>query len=59
MYNLPGTRIFSFSLSCPGDYVIIVRDVTSPPFLDAVLQPAYVHVKVISKQKRAKSKDRK
>ena len=39
-----------------GDYVIIVKDVTSPPFLGATLQPAYCHVKVNAKQKRAKSK---
>lgn len=39
----------------PGDYVIIVEDVTSPPFLDVNLVPAFLHVKVTQK-KRARSK---
>ncbi|XP_068700491.1 MORN repeat-containing protein 1-like [Montipora foliosa] len=39
----------------PGDYVIVVQDVTSPPFLDVTLAPAFLHVKVTPK-KRAKSK---
>ncbi|XP_015754189.1 PREDICTED: MORN repeat-containing protein 1-like [Acropora digitifera] len=39
----------------PGDYVVIVEDVTSPPFLDVTLAPAFLHVKVTPK-KRAKSK---
>lgn len=39
----------------PGDYVIIVEDVTSPPFLDVTLAPAFLHVKVTQK-KRARSK---
>ncbi|XP_028393822.1 MORN repeat-containing protein 1-like [Dendronephthya gigantea] len=44
----------------PGDYVVIVKEVTNPPFLGSLLQPAYCHVKVNAKQKRAKSKmDRK
>ena len=38
-----------------GDYVIIVEDVTSPPFLDVTLAPAFLHVKVTQK-KRARSK---
>ncbi|XP_046851572.1 MORN repeat-containing protein 1-like isoform X2 [Xenia sp. Carnegie-2017] len=40
----------------PGDYVIIIQEITNPPFFDTTLQPAYCHVKVTSKQKRAKSK---
>jgi len=39
----------------PGDYVIIVEDVTSPPFLDITLAPAFLHVKV-NQKKRARSK---
>lgn len=39
----------------PGDYVIIVEDVTSPPFLNVTLEPAFLHVKVTQK-KRARSK---
>ncbi|KAL9971302.1 hypothetical protein ACROYT_G023811 [Oculina patagonica] len=39
----------------PGDYVIIVEDVTSPPFLNVTLAPAFLHVKVTQK-KRARSK---
>lgn len=39
----------------PGDYVIIVEDVTSPPFLGVTLTPAFLHVKVTQK-KRAQSK---
>jgi len=39
----------------PGDYVIIVEDVTAPPFLDVTLAPAFLHVKVTQK-KRARSK---
>lgn len=39
----------------PGDYVIIVEDVTSPPFLNVTLTPAFLHVKVTQK-KRAQSK---
>ena len=48
--------MIAVSFFVSGDYVVIVRDATSPPFLDAVLQPAFLHVKVTAKQKRVKSK---
>eukprot|EP00112_Aurelia_sp_Birch-Aquarium-sp1_P011352 Seg2388.2 transcript_id=Seg2388.2/GoldUCD/mRNA.D3Y31 product="MORN repeat-containing protein 1" protein_id=Seg2388.2/GoldUCD/D3Y31 len=31
----------------PGDYVIIVQDITNPPFLETTLKTAFLHVKVI------------
>ncbi|XP_043531956.1 MORN repeat-containing protein 1-like [Chiloscyllium plagiosum] len=30
----------------PGDYVIMVKDVTTPPFLDRTLPPAFILLKV-------------
>jgi len=33
-------------LLCAGEYVIMVQDVTSPPFLGVVLEPATVCVMV-------------
>ncbi|XP_032229663.1 MORN repeat-containing protein 1 isoform X2 [Nematostella vectensis] len=39
----------------PGDYVIVVQDITTPRFLDSRLAPAFFHVKLQPK-KRAKSK---
>ena len=49
------TNFASFFFPLAGDYVIIVEDVTSPPFLDVTLAPAFLHVKVTQK-KRARSK---
>eukprot|EP00794_Sanderia_malayensis_P009795 gene9795-10794_t len=38
----------------PGDYVLIVQDVTNPPFLDTTLKTAYLHVKITPKLKKSK-----
>jgi len=43
----------------PGDYVIIVQDITNPPFLETTLQPAHLYVKVVSKSKKSKNYNRK
>lgn len=48
--------IFCFLFIDAGDYVIIIQEITNPPFFDTTLQPAYCHVKVTAKEKRAKSK---
>lgn len=42
------------NLCKPGDYVVIIEDATSPPFMDSLLKPAFLHVKVTNK-KRVKS----
>jgi len=39
-----------------GDYVIIIEDVSERPFLDIILPPAYVHVKVSPFTKRSRSR---
>lgn len=40
----------------PGEYVVIVEDVTSPPFLDVTLHPVYIYVDVQSTVTLSKSK---
>eukprot|EP00795_Rhopilema_esculentum_P011224 gene11224-21408_t len=43
----------------PGDYVVIVQDITASPFLDTVLKTAFLHVKVENKSKKGKATNRK
>ncbi|KAJ7393492.1 Alsin [Desmophyllum pertusum] len=52
---MPASYDKNTSVAGDGDYVIIVEDVTSPPFLNITLTPAFLHVKVNLK-KRARSK---
>ncbi|XP_033107679.1 MORN repeat-containing protein 1-like [Anneissia japonica] len=40
----------------PGDYVIMIEDVTMPPFLDVRLEPVFILVKVSHQKKLKKAK---
>ena len=42
----------------PGDYVVIVEDVTNPPFLGTKLDPAFIHIKVSATLASRRSKSR-
>ncbi|XP_064640367.1 MORN repeat-containing protein 1-like isoform X3 [Lineus longissimus] len=42
----------------PGEYVIMVQDVTNPPFMDFVLEPAFLLVKLAVPKKEKKKKEK-
>ncbi|PIK58206.1 putative MORN repeat-containing protein 1 isoform X3 [Apostichopus japonicus] len=40
----------------PGEYIIVVSDVTNPPFLGKHLPPAYCRIKILHPKKPKKAK---
>lgn len=42
----------------PGEYVIMVQDITNPPFLGKKLDPAFLLVKVTKPKKVKKEKEK-
>ncbi|XP_043918935.1 MORN repeat-containing protein 1 [Protopterus annectens] len=42
----------------PGEYVIMVQEVTMPPFLDQILPPAFLRLKVVPQKGKVKSSKR-
>jgi len=39
--------LLTYSLFDIGEYVIMVQDITTPPFMDVRLEPAFMLVKVL------------
>ncbi|XP_036602686.1 MORN repeat-containing protein 1-like [Trichosurus vulpecula] len=44
-------------MAYPGEYVIMVEEITAPPFLGKTLPTAFAHLKVLPRKKHQHAKD--
>ena len=53
-------HVFIFDIYSSGEYIVMVSDMSSPPFMEFSLQPGFIQVKVTApKKKRVPSKKEK
>ena len=46
-----------YNITLLGEYVLMVTDVTTPPFMGKVLEPAYILLKLKKRKKVRKQKE--